>query len=83
MEMVKPSPEPLLTYHQSGSVTLNLGAISQDIPQPSIIMISLKITSLNFHWNLPGTNASVPGRYGLRLNDKIGKYISWQLVKVL
>ena len=31
-------------------------AISQDIPQPSIIEFRLKITYVNFHSNLPGGN---------------------------
>ena len=35
----------------------HLGAISQEIPKPSITKISLNITYLKFHWNIPGTNA--------------------------
>ena len=41
----KPSPEPMLTYHQS---------ISQEIAV--IHKNSLKITDLKFHSNLPGAN---------------------------
>ena len=38
---------------------IHLSAILQEIPQipkPPIAKISLKITYLNFHWNLPGAN---------------------------
>ena len=36
------------------SIDIHLRAISQNIPQPSINNISIKITYLKFHSNLPG-----------------------------
>ena len=38
------------------SSDIHLRASSQEIPQPSITEISLKITYPKFHWNLPGAN---------------------------
>ena len=35
---------------------IHLWTISQEIPQPSIIKTSLKITHLNFHYNFPEAN---------------------------
>ena len=35
---------------------MHLMAISQDMPQPSIIEFSLKITYVTFHSNLPEDN---------------------------
>ena len=36
------------------SSNINLRAISQEIPQPSLTKISLNITYLDFHLELPG-----------------------------
>ena len=44
----KPLPEPMLTYH--------LRVVSQKIPQPSVIKISLKTALLKFDSNHPGAN---------------------------
>ena len=52
-------PEPMLTDHQWLPMTFILGQfhnISQQMPQPSITKICLKITCVRFHWNFPGTN---------------------------
>ena len=38
------------------SSDIHIRAISQEMPQPSIININLKITCLKFHKNLPGGN---------------------------
>ena len=38
------------------SSDINVRAISQEMPQPSITKICLKITYLKFHSNFPGTN---------------------------
>ena len=35
---------------------IHIGAISQEMPQPSITKICLKITYLKFHSNFPGAN---------------------------
>ena len=35
---------------------IHLSAILQEIPQPSVTEIGLKITYLKFCWNLPGAN---------------------------
>ena len=52
----KPLPEPMLTYHQGGQVTITLRTILLEIHQPSITKITLKITYLKFHKNNPGAN---------------------------
>ena len=52
----KPLPEPVLTDHQRSPVTFILRAISQEIPQPSITKIHLKMTYLKFHLSFPGAN---------------------------
>ena len=52
----KPLPEPMLTDHQWGPSGVHIRTISQEIPQPSITKIHLKITYLNFHSNFPGAN---------------------------
>ena len=46
----------MLTYHQYRSSGIHLKAILQEIPQPSVTEISLKITYLKFYPNLPGAN---------------------------
>ena len=51
----KPLPEPMFTYHQLGPVAF-IGVQFYQMPQPSVIEISLKITYLNFFSNLPGVN---------------------------
>ena len=38
------------------SIDIHLRTISQEIPQPSVTKINLKITFLGFHSNLPGAN---------------------------
>ena len=38
------------------SSDIQIRAISQVMPQPSITKISMKITCLKFHWNFPGAN---------------------------
>ena len=38
------------------SIDIHMRAISQEMPQPSITKISLKITYLKFHSNFPGAN---------------------------
>ena len=50
----KPLPEPMLTDHQSSDNQLR--AISQKLPQSSITKISLNITYVKCHSNLPGDN---------------------------
>ena len=50
----KPLPEPVLTGHQSSDI--HIGAISQEMPQPSITKIILRITYLEFYSNFPGVN---------------------------
>ena len=52
----KPLPEPMLTDHQWSPKDIDIRAISQEMPQPSITKIRLKIKYLNFHSNLPGAN---------------------------
>ena len=52
----KPFPEPMLTYHKYGPVTIHMKAVSQEIPQPLITKVSLKTTHLKFTLNLPGAN---------------------------
>ena len=44
------------------SSDIHIRAISQEMPQPSITKIRLKITCLKFYWNSPGANElSLPG----------------------
>ena len=52
----KPLPQPMLTYHSKIQWHSAGGGISQEIHQPSITKISLKMTYLKFHSNLPGAN---------------------------
>ena len=52
----KPLPEPMLTNHHLKSSDIHIRAISQEMPQPSITKIRLKITYLKFHSNFPGAN---------------------------
>ena len=42
------------------SSEINLRDILQWIPQPPVIEISMNVTSLRFHSNLPGANELVP-----------------------
>ena len=39
---------------------INIRAISQEMPQPSVTKICLKITCLKFHSNFPGANELIP-----------------------
>ena len=61
----KPLPQPMLTDHQWSPVKFILGQksseihirpISQEMPQPPITKICLKITCLKLHSNFPGAN---------------------------
>ena len=67
----KPLPEPMLTDHQWSPVIFILGQF-QEMTQPSITKIRLKITYLKFHSNIPGVN---------ELNDI--QYLVWQLIILL
>ena len=51
---IKPLPEPMLTGHQSSNI--HIRAISQEMPQPSITKIILRITYLKLYSNFPGVN---------------------------
>ena len=44
----------------SAVCAIGLRAVSEGMQQPSIIKISLKITYLEFYWNLPGVNELTP-----------------------
>ena len=83
----KPLPEPMLTYHPGGPVTITLRTISLEIHQPSITKITLKITYLEFQWNIPGTNELKYPRplYGGRRNSTSNlmiDYINYALYEV-
>ena len=52
----KPLPEPMLTDDQWSPHDIHIRAISQEMPQPSITEICLKITYLNFHSDFPGAS---------------------------
>ena len=52
-DSTKTLPEPMLTDHIGA---IHIRAISQEIPQLSIIKIRLKITYFKFHLNFPGAN---------------------------
>ena len=51
----------LLTYQLSSlrSSDIHPTAVSQEMPQPTVTELSLKITYRNFHSNLPGANELV------------------------
>ena len=55
-DSTKPLPEPMLTDHHLKSSDIHIRAISQEMPQPSITKIHLKITYLEFHSNFPRAN---------------------------
>ena len=55
-DSTKPLPEPMLTDHQWSPSDIHIRAISQEMPQPSVTKICLKITYLNLHLNFPGAN---------------------------
>ena len=48
----KPLPEPMLSEVNE----IHIGAISEEMPQPSITKINLKIIYTKFHSNFPGAN---------------------------
>ena len=48
---------PIISEVQRSS-DIHIRAVSQEIPQPWITKIGLKITCLKFHSNFPGTNES-------------------------
>ena len=84
----KPLPEPMLIDHQCSPVTFILGQF-HEMPQSSITEVSLKITYLKFHSNLPGANElnphSFPNFKGYHLNhvwefgmDKSWKSLLWE-----
>ena len=52
----KPLPEPMLTDHQWSPSDTHIRAISQEMLQPSITKICLKITNLNINSDFPGAN---------------------------
>ena len=54
----KPLPEPMLTDHQWNSSDIHIRAISQEMPQPLITKIRLKMAYryLNFNSNFSGAN---------------------------
>ena len=60
----KPLPEPMLTDHQWTPVTFHIRAISQQMLQPSITKICLKIACLKFRLNFPGANELSNWDYG-------------------
>ena len=47
-------------------------AILQEMPQPTIAKIHLKMTYLKFHWNFPGDNESNNGSLMTPLNQRCG-----------
>ena len=52
----KPLPEPMLTDASVKASDIHIRAISQEMLQPSITKICVKITNLKFRPNLPGAN---------------------------
>ena len=52
----KPLPEPMLNYDQKCLVASNLGQFNKASFSHQFMKISLKITNLKFHQNLPGAN---------------------------
>ena len=52
----KPSPKTIVDLSSAKSSGIHMTAISQEMSQPSITKISLKITFLKLLWNLPGAN---------------------------
>ena len=55
-DSTKPLSKPMLTDHHLKSSDIHSRAISQEMPQPSITKIRLKITYLKFHSNFSGAN---------------------------
>ena len=55
-DSTKPLPEPMMTYHKYGPVTLIWGQFHKNYLKPLTTKISLKITHLKFTLNLPGAN---------------------------
>ena len=60
----KPLPESMLTGHHLKSSDIDSRAISQEMHQPSITKIHLKITCLKFHSNFPGAYELTAGTNG-------------------
>ena len=52
----KPLPEPNVDWSSVKSSDIHIREISQEMPQPSITKICLKITCLKFHANHPGSS---------------------------
>ena len=50
----KPSPEPMLTYHQWSAVAFILGQFHKRCLNHQLLKICLKLTYLKFHSNFPG-----------------------------
>ena len=59
----KPLPEPMLTFLQSSDI--HIRAISQEMSQPSVTKIRLKITYIKFYWNSPGANELTESGLGI------------------
>ena len=55
----KPLVEPMLIYQVKAS-DIHMRAVSQEIPQPSVTEISLKISYLKLNSNLPGASKLIP-----------------------
>ena len=59
----KPLPEPMLTDLQWSPSDIHIRENSQEMPQPSITKIHLKITYLNFYSDFPGANELTTDEY--------------------
>ena len=67
--------EPVLTYGHQDTIDIHLRTISQEIPQPLITWISLKLTYLKLHLNLPGPIELMQGsRWSVLANARPGEY---------
>ena len=53
---IKPLPETNVDWSSVDSSDIHIRAISQEMPQPPITKICLKITYLKFRSNVPGAN---------------------------
>ena len=71
----KPLPEPMLSDHQWSPSDIHSRAISQEMPQPSITKIRLKITYLTFHSHFPGANA-LSQYHGCWCTDFMRRHVS-------
>ena len=55
-DSTKPLPELMFDWPSVKSSDIHIMAISQEMPQPSITKIHVKITYLKLHLNFPGAN---------------------------